>query len=47
MNNLENNNLEDEKSENTKEQSESVTENAGEDNGRNTISSVTSLEVTN
>ena len=39
------NNIEDEKSENTKEQSESATENAGEDNGRNTISSVTSLEV--
>ena len=44
MNNLENNNVEDEKSENTKEQSESVNDNA-EDNGRNTISSVGSLEV--
>ena len=45
MNNLENNNIEDEKSENTKEQSENITENAGDDNGRNTISSVSSLEV--
>ena len=45
MNNLENNNIEDEKSENTKEQSESINDNAGEDNGRNTISSVGSLEV--
>ena len=45
MNNLENNNLEDEKSENTKEQSENITENAGDDNGRNTISSVSSLEI--
>ena len=45
MNNLENNNIEDEKSENTKEQSENITENDGDDNGRNTISSVSSLEV--
>ena len=46
MNNIENNNNnnEDEKSENTKEQSESVNENAVEDSGRNTISSVGSLE---
>ena len=44
MNNLENNNIEDEKSEITKEQSESINDNAGEDNGRNTISSVTSSE---
>ena len=46
MNNLENNNnnVEDEKSEFTKEQSESVNENLTENNGRNTISSVGSLE---
>ena len=48
MNNLENNNMnnniEDEKSEITKEQSESVNENLTENNGRNTISSVGSLE---
>ena len=45
MNNIENNNNnEDEKSENTKEQSESANENAVEDSGRNTISSVGSLE---
>ena len=45
MNNLENNNAEDEKSENTKEQSESITDNNIEDNGRNTISSIGSIEV--
>ena len=47
MDNLENNNnnnIEDEKSEITKEQSESVNENLTENNGRNTISSVGSLE---
>ena len=46
MNNLENNgnNIEDEKSEITKEQSESVNENLTENNGRNTISSINSLE---
>ena len=45
MNNLENNNIEDEKSENTKEQSESITENNADDNGRNTISSIGSMEI--
>jgi len=45
MNNLENHNVEDEKSENTKEQSESITDNNIEDNGRNTISSIGSIEV--
>ena len=46
MNNLENNNnIEDEKSEITKEQSESVNENVTENNGRNTISSIGSLEI--
>ena len=46
MDNLENNNniIEDEKSELTKEQSESVNENLNENNGRNTISSIGSLE---
>ena len=45
MNNLENNNNnEDEKSELTKEQSESVNENLTDNNGRNTVSSVGSLE---
>ena len=45
MDNLENNGgVEDEKSEITKEQSESVNENLIENNGRNTISSVGSLE---
>ena len=46
MNDLENHNVEDEKSENTKEQSESITDNNNiEDNGRNTISSIGSIEV--
>ena len=45
MNNLENNNIEDEKSENTKEQSESINENNADDNGRNTISSIGSIEI--
>ena len=47
MDNLENNNgnnIEDEKSEITKEQSESVNENLTENNGRNTVSSIGSLE---
>ena len=46
MDNLENNNnnIEDEKSEITKEQSESVYENLTENNGRNTVSSINSLE---
>ena len=39
-----NNNIEDEKSEITKEHSESVNENLTENNGRNTVSSISSLE---
>lgn len=39
-----NNNVEDEKSEITKEHSESVNENLTENNGRNTVSSISSLE---
>ena len=39
-----NNNVEDEKSEITKEHSESVNENLNENNGRNTVSSISSLE---
>ena len=39
-----NNNVEDEKSEITKEHSESINENLTENNGRNTVSSISSLE---